>query len=223
MGPLHDVRYALSAFDACEEVRDVIDAIDIVLGERHRVVYRRLVRYLCCYRSVRLNLNEEEVDALRGHVVRALAEAIFAEATLAEALASGEKNVSTVHNPRSLKNLIDRLNALSNTLPPPYADTFCEAVYISAELGSFLNLDRSITYSKVFVIRKIYDYITDHNLHDRHDTRVVSADPSLKALFRISEDEVVTYFQVGPYLEHHFTKVYQKIDARVGAGAVRGA
>ena len=195
MGPLHDVRYALSAFDACEEVRDVIDAIDIVLGERYRVMCRRLVRYLCCYRSVRLNLNEVEVDALRGHVVHAIAEATRVEATRTEATLA----------------LIERLRALLKKLPQPQSTLFYEAVYISAELGSFLNLDRSRSYSKVFVIRKIYDYIADHNLHDCHDTRVVSTDPSLKALFHITEDDVVTYFQVGVYLEHHFTNVHQKI------------
>jgi len=213
MSPFHDVRYALSAFDVCEEVRDAIDAIDIVLGERHRMMCRRLVRYLCCYRSVRLNLNEVDVDALRGHVVRALAEATLAEATLAEATRAEATRAEAT------RALIERLRALLKKLPQ--STLFYEAVYISAELGSFLNLDRSRTYSKVFVIRKIYDYITDHNLYDRHDTRVVSADPSLKALFRISEDEVVTYFQVGLYLEHHFTKVHQKIDAGLGAGDVR--
>ena len=70
---LRDVRRTLSVFDAFEEVRDVIDTIDIVSCNRHRIVYRRMVRWLCCYRTIPLStIDTGKARKLRGHVLAAL-------------------------------------------------------------------------------------------------------------------------------------------------------
>ena len=201
---LRDVRRTLSVFDAFEEVRDVIDTIDIVSCNRHRIVYRRMVRWLCCYRTIPLSaIDTGNARKLRGHVLAA----------------RGSIGSVVDINANDVERLIQQLRGLSNAIPSTSKDArtqaivaygFYEPVRISTDLASFLNLDRSRTYSKVFVIRKIYDYIIDNNLRDDRDFRVVRTDPSLKALFRISDDEVVTYFKVGLYLEHHFTKVHPK-------------
>lgn len=204
MGYLRDVRRTLSAFDAFKEVRDVVDAIDIVLGYRHRIMYRRMVRWLCCYRTNPLSaIDSGDARKLRGHVLCAL----------------GSLGSNADINAKDIERLIQTLRYILNCLPSnskdvrvqgPAAYMFYEPVHVSMELGSFLNLDRSRTYSKVFVIRKIYDYIIDNNLRDCRDYRVVRADLPLKALFCIPDDEEVTYFKVGLYLEHHFAKVHQK-------------
>ena len=163
-----------------------------------------MVRWLCCYRTIPLSaIDSGNAQKLRGHVLCALG--------------SLGSNVDIASN--NIQHLIETLRALLNAIPSRSKDAvaqataayaFYEPVRISMQLGSFLNLDRSRTYSKVFVIRKIYDYIIDNNLRDHRDFRVVRADPPLKALFCIPDDEEVTYFKVGLYLEHHFAKVHQK-------------
>lgn len=194
-------RRALSVYVAFDEVCDALDAIDIVLRERHRILYRRIMRWWGCYRTRPVSdLEKHDAHKLNVDVLYIIAW-LYGNSDLTD---------------KRVNELINKLRVLLRTLPlyskeqqaqTNATDAFHQSIRISPELGEFLKLEVSDIYSKVYIIHRVYDYINKNNLHDKNDFRVVRADSPLRKLFNASDEEMVTYFNVGTYLEHHFENV----------------
>jgi len=75
---------------------------------------------------------------------------------------------------------------------------------LSNELCTFLGRPTGSLESRSNVTKAITAYVRDKNLKDKH---TIKPDAKLVALLGVKDTEVLTYFNLQKYLNHHYLKV----------------
>lgn len=84
---------------------------------------------------------------------------------------------------------------------------------LSDELYEFLQLEKGIKVPRKDVTRKINDYIKTNGLRDENDKRKIKPNSELHKIFRSSDKDNITYFNLQTYMKHHFIKDTAKVGA----------
>lgn len=77
---------------------------------------------------------------------------------------------------------------------------------LSDELYSFLNINNGEKVPRNDVTRMINEYITTNNLRDDKDKRIIKPNKELHKIFKSSNEDSITYFNLQSYIKHHFIK-----------------
>lgn len=77
---------------------------------------------------------------------------------------------------------------------------------ISEELATFLDKAPGTEMARTDVTREINKYIRSKELQDKENGRIIKADAPLKALLKLDDDVVLTYFNLQKYMSPHFPK-----------------
>lgn len=83
---------------------------------------------------------------------------------------------------------------------------FAAASPISTDLCAFMGKDIGTSIARTEVTKFICSYIKQHSLTDDTNNKVIKPDSKLKNLLGISDDTVVTYFNIQRYMNKHFIK-----------------
>lgn len=74
---------------------------------------------------------------------------------------------------------------------------------LSNDLCAFLGVASGSKESRSNVTKKITTYVKEHELKDKH---TIKPDTKLRALLGVKEEEVLTYFNLQRFLNHHYLK-----------------
>jgi hypothetical protein len=83
---------------------------------------------------------------------------------------------------------------------------FATPVVLSEEMYNFMNITKGTKIPKKDVTIFINKYIDDHGLRDSTSREIIVPDEQLQRLFRSSDKDIVTYFNMQSYIKHHFYK-----------------
>jgi chromatin remodeling complex protein RSC6 len=81
---------------------------------------------------------------------------------------------------------------------------FCVQEPLSAELCEFMKLPPNSKSSRTTVSTAILNYIRTNKLQDATVRKIIKADASLKTLFKLRDDEELTYFNIQKYINQLF-------------------
>ena len=84
---------------------------------------------------------------------------------------------------------------------------FVRPTLISDELATFLGKDFGTEMARTSVSKEINQYIIANKLQEETNGRQINADAALKALLKVGDEDVLTYFNLQKFLKHHFIKV----------------
>lgn len=84
---------------------------------------------------------------------------------------------------------------------------FVKPTPISNELAEFLGKTIGTEMARTDVSKEINAYITANGLQDKKNGRQINADEKLSKLLRLTNEDVLTYFNLQRYMKHHFIKV----------------
>jgi chromatin remodeling complex protein RSC6 len=94
---------------------------------------------------------------------------------------------------------------IKNDKPRPLSG-FAVPSLLTDELYDFLKINKGELVPRKDVTKMINEYIKDHNCRDEKDKRNILPDDALTKLFRSSEQDKITYFNLQTYLKHHYIK-----------------
>lgn len=77
---------------------------------------------------------------------------------------------------------------------------------ISDELAAFLGKPAGTEMARTAVSKEINQYIRTNNLQDKVNGRQINADAKLATLLKLSNTDVLTYFNLQKFMKIHFTK-----------------
>lgn len=77
---------------------------------------------------------------------------------------------------------------------------------LTDELYDFLKIKKGELVPRKDVTKLINEYIKDNNCRDDKDKRKIVPDAALKKLFRSSDDDKITYFNLQTFMKHHYIK-----------------
>jgi len=84
---------------------------------------------------------------------------------------------------------------------------FVKPSLISDELAEFLGKPTGSEMARTDVTREINKYIRANNLQDKENGRKINPDKPLTELLKITDDTVLTYFNLQRYMGPHFPKI----------------
>lgn len=77
---------------------------------------------------------------------------------------------------------------------------------LSDELYSFLKIKNGDKVPRNDVTRMINEYITSNSLRDDKDKRIIKPNAELHKIFKSTNKDSITYFNLQSYIKHHFIK-----------------
>lgn len=77
---------------------------------------------------------------------------------------------------------------------------------LTDELYEFLNIKKDEKVPRNDVTRMINEYITSNSLRDEKDKRIIKPNTELHKIFKSTNDNDITYFNLQSYIKHHFIK-----------------
>lgn len=83
---------------------------------------------------------------------------------------------------------------------------FAVASVLSDEMYDFLGITKGEKVPRKDVTRMINDYITKNSLRDPKDKRIIKPNDELQKIFRNTNDQTITYFNLQAFIKHHFIK-----------------
>jgi chromatin remodeling complex protein RSC6 len=83
---------------------------------------------------------------------------------------------------------------------------FDKPTLLADQMCDFLGLPSGTKMGRTDVTRRLTAYIKENNLQDAKDKRQIWPDDRLKAILSISNDEVLTFFNIQRYIKHNFVK-----------------
>jgi chromatin remodeling complex protein RSC6 len=83
---------------------------------------------------------------------------------------------------------------------------FAKPTLLSNQLCDFLGVAHSTSMARTEVTRMINEYIKAQKLQDPKDKRKIIPDAKLKAILKIDDSTVLSYFNLQSHLKGHFTK-----------------
>jgi hypothetical protein len=95
---------------------------------------------------------------------------------------------------------------------------FAMPTYLTDEMYDFLNentelkLEKGQKVHRIAVTRMLNKYIKDKGLRKEDDKRYFVPNTTLHRIFRSTENDEVSYFNLQKYIKHHFIKEYKPIN-----------
>jgi DNA topoisomerase-1 len=83
---------------------------------------------------------------------------------------------------------------------------FARPSKISAELCKFMSKEEGTEVARTEVTQFIIKYISEHELQNPENRKIIKPDASLKQLLGVVDGEEVTYFNLQKYMNKHFHK-----------------
>ena len=83
---------------------------------------------------------------------------------------------------------------------------FAKPSHISAELAAFMQIDANKMVARTEVTQFIIKYISDNNLQNAANRKIILPDAVLQELLSVEEADVLTYFNLQRYMNRHFVK-----------------
>ena len=112
------------------------------------------------------------------------------------------------------KDVVKELNAANkiiekaNNKPKRKPSGFALKVNISDDLKNFMSLNKDDMVARTEVTKFLIKYIKEHNLQNPTDRRIIECDDKLKALLKVPDGDILTYFNIQRYMNVHFVKKY---------------
>ena len=94
---------------------------------------------------------------------------------------------------------------------------FAMPTYLTDEMYDFLNehtemkIEKGQKVYRIAVTRTLNKYIKDNGLRQEKDKRYFTPNSTLHHIFRSTENDEVSYFNLQKYIKHHFLKEYKKV------------
>lgn len=85
---------------------------------------------------------------------------------------------------------------------------FAMPSYLTDEMYEFLNIEKGKKVHRIDVTRSINKYIEENGFRRETDKRFFVPNDILHNLFRSTEKDEVSYFNLQAYIKHHFVKEY---------------
>lgn len=92
---------------------------------------------------------------------------------------------------------------------------FVRPTLISDELAAFLGKEHGTEMSRTSVTNEINNYIRQNNLKDPVNGRQINADEKLAKLLKLEKEDVLTYFNLQKFMNHHYVKKTPVVDVPV--------
>jgi len=83
---------------------------------------------------------------------------------------------------------------------------FAKATPVPEALRKFLSLGGDVELARTEVAKQIYAYVSDKNLRDKEDRRIIHPDASLRKLFSLKEGETLDFKNFQKQLSRHYPK-----------------
>lgn len=83
---------------------------------------------------------------------------------------------------------------------------FVKPTLISNELAAFLKVKPGTEMARTDVTKAINVYVTQHNLKNKTNGRVIEPDAALSKLLKLNKGDELTYFNLQKYMTPHFSK-----------------
>jgi chromatin remodeling complex protein RSC6 len=89
---------------------------------------------------------------------------------------------------------------------------FAKSSKISDTLCVFMNKPQGTEMARTEVTKFIISYIKDKGLQQPDNKKFIKPDDSLRSLLGVSEEDVVTYFNLQKYMNQHFVKASSVVE-----------
>ena len=143
----------------------------------------------------------DDKTAEHENVVQLLADKIVSLALLIKDIQSSIKPVLKEHD--KLRKIVERIQKKrDNARKSPSG--FAKPNKISDELCDFIGVPHGTEKSRTDITRYINAYVKEHNLNKPTNRRVILPDEKLKKIFRMKNEEEVTFFVLQRLISHHF-------------------
>lgn len=103
---------------------------------------------------------------------------------------------------KSLQKVANKTKSKGNRKPSGFA----KSSKISDTLCAFMNKPQGTEMARTEVTKFIISYIKDKGLQQPDNKKFIKPDDSLRDLLGVSQDDVVTYFNLQKYMNQHFVK-----------------
>jgi len=112
---------------------------------------------------------------------------------------------------KSLQKVANKTKSKGNRKPSGFA----KSSKISDTLCAFMNKPQGTEMARTEVTKFIISYIKDKGLQQPDNKKFIKPDDSLRDLLGVSQDDVVTYFNLQKYMNQHFVKAAAAAEAQV--------
>jgi upstream activation factor subunit UAF30 len=127
---------------------------------------------------------------------------------LSTALALLKSELRTVERQvtKELK-VLDKINARKQKKKGTRAPSgFVKPTKITVELADFLGKEHGTLMARTEVTKQMTEYIRTHSLQDKKNGRLILPDAKLRKLLKITDKDVLTYFNLQKFMSPHFEK-----------------
>lgn len=90
---------------------------------------------------------------------------------------------------------------------------FAKSSKISDNLCLFMNKPHGTEMARTEVTKFIISYIKDKGLQQQDNKKFIKPDNSLRELLGVSQEDVVTYFNIQKFINQHFIKCSQEVSS----------
>ena len=81
---------------------------------------------------------------------------------------------------------------------------FAKPSKVTNELCEFMNKKDGTEIARTEVTKALCNYIKEHNLENKDNSKIISPDNKLKMLLGIEEGQELTYFTIQKFMNKHF-------------------
>ena len=81
---------------------------------------------------------------------------------------------------------------------------FAKPSKVTTELCEFMNKKEGTEIARTEVTKVLCNYIKEHNLENKDNSKIIYPDNKLKTLLGIEEGQELTYFTIQKYMNKHF-------------------
>ena len=122
------------------------------------------------------------------------------------ALLKGELRTVERQVTKELK-VLDKINARKQKKKGTRAPSgFVKPTKITVELADFLGKEHGTLMARTEVTKQMTEYIRTHSLQDKKNGRLILPDAKLRKLLKLTDKDVLTYFNLQKFMSPHFEK-----------------
>lgn len=145
--------------------------------------------------------NDVVLDALRLTPVEAIQKSID---TIMDAVKDLQKQLHSVMD--TIDQYEKTLKLKKKRVRTKPASGFASPAPVSDEMCDLLYIPRGSLVPRTTITRLITGYIRSNNLQDPKDGRRIIPNETFKRVFRLNDDDIVTFFNIQKYLKVHCGK-----------------
>lgn len=103
--------------------------------------------------------------------------------------------------------VLDKINARKQKKKGTRAPSgFVKPTKITVELADFLGKEHGTLMARTEVTKQMTEYIRTHSLQDKKNGRLILPDAKLRKLLKLTDKDVLTYFNLQKFMSPHFEK-----------------